>query len=60
MRNKAYITGFDIDETTNFAEEVQKTKRNKKLAKFLDARRTVTKGKKRTVLKDVRQELGLA
>jgi hypothetical protein len=51
--------GFDVGTSDDFAVEVGRTARNKKLAKLMATRRAKDKGKSRRSLEQVRKELGL-
>jgi len=51
--------GFDVGASDDFAVEVRRTARNKKLAKLMAARRAKDKGKPRLSLEQVRKEIGL-
>ena len=51
--------GFYVGENDNFDVEIEATRKNTELMKFLDKRRTQSKGKKRIPLEEVRRQLGL-
>ncbi len=51
--------GFDVGASEDFAVEVKRTARNKKLAKLMAERRTKDKGKPRHSLEKIKKELGL-
>ena len=50
--------GFDVGASDDFAVEVKRTARNKKLAKLMAARQAKDKDKPRLSLEQVRKELG--
>jgi hypothetical protein len=50
---------FYVGSSNDFAQEVETTRKNKRLMKFLDERRAVAKTKKGTPLEKVRRELGV-
>jgi len=51
--------GFDVGESEDFAVEVKRTARNKKLAKVMAERRAKDKDKPRFSSEEIRKELGL-
>jgi len=52
--------GFYVGESDDFAVEVEMTRKNKPLMKFLDKRRAQSKGKKGIPLEEVRRQLSLS
>jgi hypothetical protein len=50
--------GFSVGRSQDFAIEVRRTARNKKLAQLMAERREQDKGKPRVSLKDFKKELG--
>jgi len=51
--------GFDVGASEDFAVEVKRTARNKKLAKLMAERRAKDKDKPRLSLEKIKKELGL-
>ena len=51
--------GFDVGESEDFAVEVKRTARNKKLAKVMAERRAKDKDRPRFSSEEIRKELGL-
>jgi hypothetical protein len=52
--------GFYMGDSDDFAVEVEMTRKNKDLMKFLDKRRAQSKGKKGIPLEEVKRQLGLS
>ncbi len=52
--------GFYVGDSDDFEVEVEMTRQNKPLMKFLDKRRAQSKGKKGIPLEEVRRQLGLS
>ncbi|MBM4423619.1 MAG: hypothetical protein FJ030_09540 [Chloroflexi bacterium] len=50
---------FYVGDDDDFAKEVEKTRKNKKLMKYLDQRREKSRREKRIPIEQVRRELGL-
>ncbi len=54
------LQAFYVGASDDFAEEVTRTRKNKRLMKFLDERAAKSKGQKRIPLAEVRRRLGLS
>ena len=54
------LQGFYVGASDNFENEVQTTRKNKRLMKFLDERATKARGQKGVPIAEVRKQLGLA
>jgi hypothetical protein len=54
------LQGFYVGASDNFESEVQTTRKNKRLMKFLDERATKARGQKGVPIAEVRKQLGLA